>query len=109
MITAYTYHEMCPEMLKLRDMLDEMNIDWTDDSDPITPNTIECRVYRTHFYHNGDDYSVIYGFGTYGGWNRFSNKTDPQLLELMINDDEPTGWHTAEDIIKIMKERENAM
>lgn len=109
MITAYTYHEICPEMLKLRDMLDKMNIDWEDDSDPITPNTIECRVYRTQFYYNGDDFSVIYGFGTYGGWNRFAEKEDPKLLELMINDEEPTGWHTADDIIKITKERETTM
>ena len=109
MITACTYHEICPEMLKLRDMLDEMNIDWEDDSDPITPTTIECRIYRTHFYHNGDDYSVIYGYGTYGGWNRFLEKGDPQLLELMINKGEPTGGYTADDIINIMKERENTI
>lgn len=106
MITAYTYHEICPEMLKLRDILDEMNIDWTDDSDSLTPTTIECRIYRTTFYLNGDRYSIVYGFGTYGGWNRFSEKVDPQLLELMINHEEPTGWHTAEDIISIMKERQ---
>jgi hypothetical protein len=109
MITAYTYHEICPEMLKLRNMLDKMNIDWEDDSDHLTPNTIECRVYRTKFYINSDTYSVIYGYGTYGGWNRFLEKGDPKLLELMINDEEPTGWHTAENIINIMKERENAM
>lgn len=106
MITAYTYHEICPEMLKLRDILDEMSIAWTDDSDPLTPDTIECRIYRTTFYANSARYSVVYGFGTYGGWNRFSEKADPQRLELMINSEEPTGWHTAEDIISIMKERQ---
>lgn len=109
MITAYTYHEMCPEMLKLRDMLDKLNIDWEDDSDPLTPDTIECRIYRTHFYKNCDRYSVVYGFGTYGGWNRLFGKEDPKLLELMINDEEPTGWHTAADVINIMKERENTI
>lgn len=109
MITAYTYHEICPEMLKLRDMLDELNIDWDDDSDSLTPKTIGCRIYRTHIYYKGDRYSVVYGYGTYGGWGRFPRTEDPQLLELMINREEPTGWHTAEDVIKIMKERENAM
>lgn len=113
MITTYTYHEMCPEMLKLRNILDEMNIDWEDDSDPLTSTTIEYRIYRTRFYKNCDRYSVIYGFGTYGGWNCLSEclseKEDPKLLELMINDEEPTGYHTANDIIVIMKERENAM
>lgn len=108
MIATHTYHDICPEMLKLRDMLDEINIDWTDDSDTLTLNNNECRFYRTKFYNNSDRYSVIYGFGTYGGWNCFSEK-DPKLLELMINGEEPTGWHTAEDIIKIMKERENTL
>lgn len=93
------FHEMCPEMLKLRDMLDEMNIDWEDDSD--SPG--EYMIYRTHFYYNEDAYSVIYEYGTYGGWNRFPEKEDPQLLELMINNDEATGGYTAEDIINIMK------
>lgn len=63
MITTYTYHEICPEMLKLRDMLNKMNIDWEDDSD--SPS--EHMIYRTQFYYNEDAYSVIYGFGTYGG------------------------------------------
>ena len=101
-MTGFIDHEICPEMLKLRTMLDEMDIDWEDDSD--SPS--EYMIYRTHFYYNADAYSVIYGYGTYGGWNRFPEKEDPQLLELMINDDESTGGYTADDIINIMKERQ---
>ena len=100
------YHEMCPEMLKLREQLDKLNIDWADASDPVSEHRIllnSHHIYRTHFDYKGDEYSVIYGFGTYGGWGRFPDVGDPQLLELMINDDIPTGWPTADDIIKIMK------
>lgn len=71
-----------------------------------TLDSVNCRIYRTHFDYNSDHYSVIYGFGTYGGWDRFSEKEDPKLLELMINDDEPTGYYTAADIIWIINERQ---
>lgn len=101
-------HEICPEMLKLREELDKMQIDWTDESDSLTEYTAldDCRIFRTHFWYNADKYSVVYGFGTYGGWGRFQD--DPRLLELMVNNEEPTGYHTAEDIIRIMQERTEA-
>lgn len=102
------HHDMCEEMLTLRELLDVLHIDWTDDSDPITADRIafnHCYIYRTHFNYNGDDYSVIYGFGTYGGWGRWLNKEDPKLLELMINNEAPTGCMTAADIIWIMQNR----
>lgn len=102
-------HEICLEMLKLREQLDEMKIDWTDESDPLTERTAldDCRIFRTHFWYNADKYSVVYRFGTYGGWGRFQD--DPKLLELMINSEEPTGWHTADDVIKIIKERSETL
>ena len=104
-------HEICPEMLKLRERLDDMQIDWIDESDPLTERTAleDCRIFRTHFWYSSDKYSVVYGFGTYGGWNRFTDGADPKLLELMINSEEPTGWRTADDIIKIMKERSETL
>jgi hypothetical protein len=48
---------------------------------------------------------VVYGYGTYGGWGRWLDKEDPKLLELMVNNEEPTGYHTAADIIWIMQNR----
>lgn len=103
------HHEMCKEMLALRELLDALHIDWTDGSDLITEDRIafnNCYIYRTHFYYNGDRYSVVYGYGTYGGWGRWLDKEDPKLLELRINNEEPTGYHTAADIIWIMNERQ---
>lgn len=104
-----TIRPMCDEMLKLRRLLDKMSIPWEDKSDPITAERVvfgQSHVYRTRFWHKGDRYSVVYGYGTYGGWGRFQD--DPKLLELMINGEEPTGYHTAKDIIRIMKERYKA-
>ena len=82
------------EMQKLRDTLDEMNISWQDET---TPPEMEIVIYRTKFDYNGNNYSVISGFGTYGG--------EHGLLELMLNDncEEVHGFYTAQDILNIMK------
>lgn len=101
---------MCEEMFTLRQLLDNLNIEWHDESDPITEERVvfgHCYIHRTQFWHKGDRYSVVYGYGTYGGWSRLHD--DLKLLELMINGEEPTGYHTADDIIRIMKERSKSL
>lgn len=99
------------EMQKLRQMLTEMGIRWADASSIMSQAQIErsmnifnlpekeadISIYRTHFTAIGCHYSVICGYGTYGG--------EDGLLEMMSDDEEPTGWLTAEDIIgKIQEE-----
>ena len=89
---------MCKEMEKLREALTANDIIWTDASDggllPIT---------RTHFEYKDYEWSVIHGFGTYGGWNRL--EPDAGLLEIMSNavdDGNPMGWLTAEEVMDLV-------
>lgn len=91
---------MPKEMNKLRKMLNAMGIKWHDKTDRHgIPGLIDLTIYRTHFNYKGKLYSVILGYGTYGG--------QEGLLEMMIGNNDPSGWHTAEDIIEILKgERE---
>lgn len=105
---------MCEEMKKLRQLLDERGIEWTDASS-ITPDaviqkcikcgiskyTADCTIYRTHFDAGGHLFSVIYGYGTYGGYDSFDG-SDPELLECMINNEDPTGYMTAEDVLDVV-------
>lgn len=90
------------EMSKLRTTLTAMGIRWYDKSETffITGIDTDFSIYRTKYKYKGSEYSVICGHGTYGG--------DEGLLEVWINrKGEPTGWHTADDIIAMMKgERE---
>lgn len=46
-------------------------------------------------------YSVVYGYGTYGGYDPLYHK-DNGLLEMWPIDgsESPHGWLTAEDVIK---------
>lgn len=99
------------EMSKLRTMLTEMGIKWQDKSDIYPEDKIldimnrcnvsreiaDVSIYRTHFNAIGYHYSVIWGYGTYGG--------EDGLLEMMVDDEEPTGWLTAEDVISNVQER----
>ena len=58
---------MTAQMKKLRALLDAENIEWEDKSDNgIYP------ICRTHFLYNGQRWSVIHGYGTYGGYSSFS-------------------------------------
>lgn len=107
--------KMCEEMIKLRKLLTEHNIEWHDVSVIANEKVIDMLVnnfgqerqycdttiYRTHFDANGSQYSVISGFGTYGGFDPVENK-DYGLLECMIDDNDPKGWLTADDIIKLI-------
>lgn len=106
--------ELCEEMKKLRKLLTEKGIEWHDESSIYTeefiggikstmPYFVDSSIYRTHFDIDGIHYSVINGFGTYGGFNPFKHK-NYGLLELRINEDEPTGWHSADDIMDMINE-----
>lgn len=116
--------KMCEEMQKLRDRLDKIGIVWEDASsstpEPIIEEMVraglerrycDVTIYRTHFTINDINYSVIYGYGTYGGYDPVFDK-DGGLLELWAknyNNDEPCGYMTADDVIKaIFKEDNNA-
>lgn len=91
---------ICPEMQKLRHELDKRNIKWRDATEKDIPGHWIC---RTHFDYKGLWWSVIHGFGTYGGFRLGGN--DLQGLECMcsaINDGEPIGYLTADNILEYM-------
>ena len=109
--------EMCKEMHKLRSMLDARDIKWQDKSYITSPEQIaqcvtlgieqkyaDVSIFRTHFEVHGYFWSVINGFGTYGGYEPYTGK-NKGLLELMsdmVNGGEPLGCLTAEDVCKII-------
>lgn len=90
--------EMCDEMKCLRAFLDKKGISWIDDSDD-SDDDIDI-IYRTKFEVNDDNISVIFGHGTYGGVAVFDDSINHGRLEMMINNNEPEGWLTADDIIQ---------
>ena len=102
---------VCDEMKKLRWMLDEKGVEWHDASDVMSGSREwPMWICRTHFEYNGLRFSVVNGFGTYGGWYGANPGTTEDenmgLLEIMIEDNEPVGWLKAEDIMKILGEKE---
>lgn len=92
--------EVVENMQKLRDWLDEKNIIWVDASDQSESLFWIC---RTHFAINGNRYSVVNGFGTYGGIS-LMHEENRGLLEFYDFNDEPKGYLTAEEVIDIIKE-----
>ena len=108
---------MCCEMKKLRKLLTERGISWKDASSTSTDEAIrhniaigidkayaDSTMYRTHFETGGYKYSVIYGYGSYGGYDP-CNGADDGLLECMtgaLNGGEPVGGMTAEDIMRVV-------
>lgn len=90
---------VCDEMTKLRSYLDNHDIKWADASDE--------RVCRTKYWYKGVLYSVINGYGTYGG----IDGCDPKEVNMCLLEcwsvpfgDDPAGWLKADDIIKKMEE-----
>lgn len=94
---------MTEEMIKLRIMLDDEGIEWHDAS------ALDAySMWRTHFKHRGYHWSVIHGYGSYGGFNSFE-RTDKGLLEVMseaINGGDPIGWLTAEEVMQYVRGEE---
>lgn len=102
---------VCEEMKKLRQMLDKKNIPWHDASEIMSDDKDwPMWICRTHFKYDGLKFSVINGFGTYGGLNGanpgMTEDENMGLLELMIEDNEPVGWLKAENIMEILGEKE---
>lgn len=107
--------KICEEMVKLREGLDKRNIAWIDESDIYSKDRIEMlkskgfteeesdfTMYRTHFTYKDHFYSVIFGYGSYGGINPISSQLSGDRLELMIDENTPKGWLTAEDVLDIV-------
>ena len=89
---------MPEEMILLRNALDARKIAWynaTDNLDRSFP-FMNLIIYRTKYEHGGSRWSVISGYGTFGGQDG--------LLELMIDNKEPIGNLTAEEVLRMMDE-----
>lgn len=107
---------LCEEMKKLRQWLSDNDIVWFEQSSIMSEKKIDylmhicggterayfdTSIYRTHFIINGELWSVINGFGTYGGFEPYVNK-NYGMLELRIGDNNPMGWLSADDIIEMI-------
>lgn len=92
---------MTHELEILKSMLDQEHIDWHDASDP--PDLVQ--INRLHFKHRGEWWSVINGFGTYGGIDSLTEKNQGllELLSYAVNGGEPVGWLTAEEVMKYVR------
>lgn len=106
---------LCDEMIKLREMLDEKGISWTDRSTVVSDDDLqrlkrieiqECfidtSIYRTVFHYNGVRCSVVNGYGTYGGYSPFKG-TNAGKLELMFGDEVLCEAFTAEGIFEYIE------
>lgn len=106
---------LCDEMIKLRNKLTDMGIDWVDRSLVLTDEHLEhlakigidsqyadTSMYRTAFTYNGINFSVINGYGSYGGYDPETGVNEGMLEMLNSKDGDVTGWLTAEDIIEFM-------
>lgn len=97
---------MTGEMKKFRFLLDQKKIQWIDASDPEDSGSRFLNVDRTWLWYKGKRWSVVHGFGTYGGRSR--TYKDEGLLEVMGPfDEDPVGWLTAEQAIKHIMENSN--
>lgn len=109
--------KMCDEMQKLRDMLDKKGIKWRDVSsiksqkeimrlmrNGIESTYADTTMWRTHFDVDDYSYSVINGYGSYGGYDPFTGH-NLGLLECMtdkVNGGEPVGHLTADEVMQII-------
>lgn len=89
-------------MIKLRELLDQKGIKWTDESETIKAGDIGFTIDRTHFEYKRKKISVINGYGTRGGVGIFSNKNEG-LLEFYDYESEPIGYLTAEEVMKVLE------
>lgn len=95
---------MTHEMKLFREMLDAENIEWHDASS----RSFELPMDRTHFEYRGYFWSVIHGFGSYGGPSFIQD--DKGLLELMsnaVNKGDPIGWLTAKEAMQYVRGDKN--
>lgn len=97
--------EVCGEMLKLRNWLDDNKIRWEDRSGYIGI-TKEGWICRTGFYLGDNFISVINGYGTYGGFFLWQ-KDNKGLLEVMGLFPDVEGYLTADEIIQEIQKRKD--
>lgn len=99
---------ICEEMKKLRDALDKMGVEWVDASDEWKIGEYDTcinffYICWTHFNYNGKRYSVINGYGSFGGYDMFSDD-NKNLLEIMLPNQEVVGYLTANEVMEILRE-----
>lgn len=85
------------EMKKFRELLDQNKIEWIDDSEAMDTELYICRTHPK----NHKRWSVVNGFGTYGGYSMWEKKNEG-LLEVMI-DDEILGYCKAKEAYKLVE------
>ena len=106
---------MCNEMEKLRKQLDKRNIPWEDKSTicpeehialqirfGVEPNYADTTVYRTHFSYKNTSFSVVNGYGTYGGYDPDEGKNKGLLEVAAGTEGEIKGWLTAEQVMDLI-------
>lgn len=91
----------CYELNKLKTYLDKHEIKYVIKSDP---ETAHYRIERVHFNINGYKWSVIHGYGTYGGFDPFTGE-DKGLLELYTTQiqPDPFGCLTCTEVIDLIE------
>ena len=97
---------VCSEMKKLREGLTKRGIEWKDMTQYGPPRHEELWICRTKYDYHEKTWSVIHGFGTYGGFSHFVH--DCGKLELMVGlYGEPIGRLTAAEVFKLMDKEGN--
>lgn len=91
----------CYELNKLKTYLDEHDFEYIIKSDP---ETAHYRIERIHFNINGYKWSVIHGYGTYGGLDPITGD-DKGLLELYTTQiqPDPFGMLTCTEVIELIE------
>lgn len=111
--------KMCEEMKKLRAELDKRGIPWEDRSTS-TPDEVihawiaegfeekyvDVTVHRTRFAVGENEYSVINGYCTYGGFDPCIGD-NLGLLECMVSGNGVIGYLSVEDVINIFDKKGN--
>lgn len=90
---------MVAEMEKLKQLLDAEKIKWEDASDP---DGYHVPIDRIHFTYNGQWWSAVNGFGTYGGI-RCIGSDNEGLIEIWNGEDDTKGFLTAEEVMEVIK------
>lgn len=87
---------MPEEMYLLRNALTARQIEWVNESDNLDRSFpfLNLIIYRTKWIYNGHKYSVLSGYGTWGG--------EQGLLEMIVDNEEPQGSLTALDVLTFM-------
>ena len=94
--------EVCEEMTKLRNWLDDNKIRWEDRSEDFTERIggeFEMWICRTHFKFMKKHISVINGYGGYGVF-----REDNEVMGLY---EEVEGYLTAKELIDEMQKRKD--